>query len=241
MLAVMRRRTRLPLTVPVPFRTPTTAVATRAELLEMLTVVDALHDLTKAEQGTVVAGALRDIVDQAEPRADDLVIDLELAIAVGVAVSHFESLVGRAPNDDTVTLATWNVLAWAAMEHAGGAPERHGPWIAYGVLTGYYVARVGRPAVSATRAALEKWMRERIPPIYSARWEGRLVGDFGIDADGRIAAYNYLPLRPSGIEHLHDEVLFDLAWDDLAERVNRGRPRATPRLDNTCRFEWTVV
>jgi hypothetical protein len=201
----MSRRA-LPLAVPVPFRAPSSSLALRADLVEVLGVVDALHELAKPELGTIVGAALADLLPHVEPRADRLVIDLELAIAVGFAVRIFETLGLRKERDDTsVPVSTWNVIAWAAMEQAGGAPDRHVPWIAYGVHAGYYVSRIGRPAITTVRDAFEHWQAGRSPVTHTVTWEGRLVADFGVDGEGRIGAQNYLPLRPAGIERLHDQ------------------------------------
>jgi hypothetical protein len=234
----MRRRRALPLSVPVPFRTPSSAIATRDALIGVLTVVDALHDIAKPEHGTVVAGAIGDLVAVAEPRAPRLVIDLELSIAVGFAIRRFETLGMRSERDDTVATSTWDVISWAAMEQAGGAPERHVPWIAYGVLAGYFISRHGRAAMTAVRDELEVWIRARGRVTHSAHWEGRLVADFGIDSTDRMTAYSYLPLRPSGPERMHDQLLFDAAWDDYAESLGRGRPNGTPRLDAMFPLAW---
>jgi hypothetical protein len=215
------------------------AVGDRAALVEVLVVIDALHELAKPEQGTVVATALVDLVAAAEPAAPRLVLDLELAIAVGVAVRRFEVLDPRAAREDgAVRVETWDVLAWAAMEQAGEAPERHVPWIAYGVLVGYYVSRLGRPAITAVRDELARWVATRGTVTHSVRWEGRLLADFGVDRDGRMFAHSYLPLRPAGAERLHDELLFDTAWDEFADGLGRGRPNGTPVLRSLFALTW---
>ena len=223
--------------MPVPFRTPSSSISSRTALIDVLTVVDALHDLAKPEHGTVVAAAIADLVEIAEPRAPRLIIDLELAIAVGFAVRRFETLRLRRERDG-VPPETWDVLAWAAMEQAGDAPERHVPWIGYGVYAGYYVSRRGRAAIDAVRTEFEHWVASRAPMTHSAYWEGRFMADFGVDGSGRIVAHNYLPLRPAGAERMHDQLLFDTAWDDFAEQLGRGRPNGTPLLDAIFQLAW---
>jgi hypothetical protein len=205
----------------------------------VLSVVDSLHDLAKPEHGTVIASAITDLVERAEPRAPRLIIDIELAIAVGVAIRRFETLALRSERDnESVQTSTWDVIAWGAMEQSGGAPERHVPWVAYGVHAGYYVSRVGRPAIAEIRRAFEAWLLGRGSVTHSVYWEGRLVGDFGVDATGRMGAHSYLPLRPSGAERMHDQFLFDSAWDDFATALGRGRPNQTPLLPHTFPFAW---
>ena len=62
--------------------------------------------------------------------------------------------------------------------------------------------------------------------------------DIGTAIDGGVVARNYMPLRPAGIEHAHDRLLFETACDDFTERLRGHRVHGTAKLRNVFRLNW---
>jgi hypothetical protein len=234
----MRRRQTMRLAVPQPFQVPASHLESRDELVEVLATVAALQELCKPEEGAMVVGSFADWLVAADPLATRIVYDVELATATGFAAHRFEALVGRGGGRDEIDRSTFEVLAWAAMEQAGTAPERHGPWIAYGIQVGYFVARRGRAGIGEVQEILQDWVRARVPTTHTAFWEGRLIADFGLTSTRRVVGYSYLPLRPVGIERMHDELLLQVAYDDYSERFTGQRPTGTPRMPAVFPIGW---
>lgn len=242
---VARRRSPngLPLTLPTPFATPHAAFTTRAELVDVLTFVDELHDATVPAEGGFAAGALTEEVLLAEPTAgSSLFEDLATAVAVGKAADRVASTRPvLAVGADHVHPLVQHVLAWAAMEQALDAPERHAPWIAYATHLGHLLARQGDAALRPALAALAQWRAACPPMTHSAYFEHRLVLDIGSSPEHGVVARNYLPQRPAGIEHAHDVLLFHTACDDFTERVHGQRVHGTTTLRNVFRITWKAI
>lgn len=242
-MARRRKQNGVTLTLPQPFQTPHAAFTTRAELIDVLSFVDVLHEATIASEGLFYANTLAEEIGASEPAAASSVVDdIATAVAVGIAVHRVaSSRQGLVLGPDQVDPLVCNVLAWAAMEQALDAPERHGPWIAYATHLGQLIAMQGNAVLRPALAGLQTWRSQTPAMSHSAYFEHRLVLDIGSSPENGVVARNYLPPRPAGIEHAHDVLLFQTACDDYTERVHGRRVHGTTPMRNVFRFTWKAV
>ena len=243
--AGVARRTKqltVPLELPRPFQVSVASFTTTRELVEVLELIDAIHDATHPEDGGFPTSALLELLTLVEPAATNLFDDFAMALAVGFAVHRIaRDRPALATADDQVAPLVMHVLAWAAMEQGADAPERHGPWISYATQLGYVLARRGPGALRAAMADLVTWHAANPPMSHSAYFDQRLVLDIGTAEDGAVVARSYLPVRPAGIEHAHDVLLYQTACNDFTERTLGRRVNGTTPLRNVFRFHWKVL
>jgi hypothetical protein len=243
--AGVARRTKqltVPLELPRPFQGSLASFTTTRELVDVLALIDELHDKTHPEDGGFPTSALLELLALVEPSATNLFDDFAMGVAVGFAVHRVtRDRPALATPDDQVAPMVMHALAWAAMEQGADAPERHGPWIGYATQLGYVLARRGAGALRAAMAELSSWHLSSPPMTHSAYFDQRLVLDIGTADDGAVVARSYLPLRPAGIEHAHDVLLFQTACDDFTERTLGRRVNGTTPMRNVFRFHWKVL
>jgi hypothetical protein len=225
--------------MPKPFQAPVVAFTASQDLIDVLCLLDELHEATVPDEGAFYANAFARELAAVEPAAPNVTDDFAAAIAVGIGVHR---IIERRPALRTppgeVMPIVMHVLGWAAMEQAAEAPERHSPWISYGTNLGFVLAQQGAGALRAAMADLASWHAMCPEMTHSAYFDQRLVLDIGASHDGAVVARNYLPPRPAGIEHAHDRLLFQTACDDFTERLRGQRVHGTPKLRNVFRLNW---
>jgi hypothetical protein len=231
-----------PLLVPKPFVTPSATFASRAELVEVLGLIDQLHEEPDQNEGAFIAGAFADELLAAEPMAPNVAADFAAAVSIGLSLDRVaRQLPALQAPADQIHPVVGRALAWAAMEFAAGAPERHGPWIAYGAQLGFVIARRGNAQVRGALSELTAWRHSCPPMSHSAYFEQRLVLDIGAGADGSVVARKYMPLRPAGTESEHDQLLFETACDDFTEQLRGERVHRSTSFRNVFRFRWKTL
>ena len=202
-------------------------------------MIDELRRATRPDDGTFPASSFAQSLARVEPAATNLVDDIATAVAVGLGVHRVaKDRPELAVADDEVVPLVMHVLAWAAMEQAADAPERHGPWIAYATQLGYVLARRGPGALRTAISDLDNWHANSPTMTHSAYFDQRLVLDIGTAEDGTVVGRSYMPLRPAGIEHAHDVLLYQTACDDFTEGTQGRRVNATAKLQSVFRFTW---
>jgi hypothetical protein len=225
--------------MPKPFQASVVAFTTSQELVDVLGLLDELHEATVPEEGVFYANAFARELAAMEPAAPTLADDFAAAIAVGIGVHRVAERrpALHTPTDEIAPIVA-HVLGWAAMEQAAEAPERHGPWISYATQLGHVLARRGAGALRIALSDIVDWHAGCPEMTHSAYFDQRLVLDIGTAIDGAVVARNYMPLRPAGIEHAHDRLLFETACDDFTERLRGHRVHGTVKLRNVFRLNW---
>jgi hypothetical protein len=233
----MQLRRTLPLDPPRPFRVTSCEATTRAHLVEALCLVHRAIDEPRREVASAIHGALWSQIESTESDSRDLSRPLQTALGVGAALAASEPK-GRSPRHK-IARSTWGALGWAAVDLAASTTLRCAPWVDYGVRVGYYVARESTAGLAKVQSELEKWAQEQLHGTsYAASLDGYLVGEFVVSNDRRVGGRKYLPLRPSGSEREYDELVYDLAWDDLLESLAAPRLRGTPAQPKLVNFDW---
>ena len=246
----LRIRKQVALPVPRPFRLTRCTVASRGEVARVLTLVDAAFALRRDEDGAVATSVVFERLVAAEPELAEFRDDFAYAASLGVALQRVQS--GEAHNvsaasvksdSNHLDLALWNALGWAGIEIAGRLPARLAAYTDYGVRLGHYLAHHGISGVRNVETELHEWMTEHTlssaAQTFAASIDGHMVGEFWVDHDGTVRGRTTMPIRPArSIEKLYDELIFDIAWDELHESLGRGRPRKTEPLDHLVAIDW---
>ena len=235
---------------PRPFRVTRCTIRDRDELVEVLRLVDAALQIRSEEDGDAAMRVVYDVLAAAEPSMSLVRDEFVNAASWGAAFHRLQ--LGESPlvpasslraDAGFVNALLWNALAWTGIEVSCRLEPRLSALGDYCVKVGYYVAHHGRTGAGALEAELASWAHEneQVLPDYTFRAyvESQLIGEFWIDVDSAPHARSAMPIRPArSIEKVYDDLLFDIAWDDLNDALGRGRPRKTSHLENLAPVEW---
>ena len=227
---------------PRPFRVTRFVVRDRDELTHILQIVDAALSVKRIHDGDAVMRIAYDVLLSFEPTIEPVREVLEDAASWGAAIHRVEvdaiaESIPSLPTSDTghVDLATWNALAWTAFEVSCRLESRICALADYFVKAGYFVAHHGASGEVLLKKELAAWVLDNESAVSGNRFEATIAGHhfatFWCDDAGTLHARRASPLRSANsAESIYEDLLFDIAWDDVNERLGRGRPRKTTQL-----------
>jgi hypothetical protein len=245
-----RTRKHVSMPAPRPFRITKCTVGDREDLVQTLQLVDAAMTLRKESDGAAAMAIVYDTLVAAEPSLLLARDDLFAAASWGAAYHRLQ--LGECPDIPAESLRAepgfidsrlFNAIAWTGIEVGGRLEPRISALGDYCVRVGHYVAHNGGSGVTALEAELTSWAHETAAALrdhtFRAFSENQLVGEFWLDIDGAPHGRSAMPLRPvHSIEKIYDDIIFDMAWDDLNDALGRGRPRKTEALDWLAPLTW---